>query len=322
MTLNKSISANINQVQHIEISEQYAGQRLDNFLTTRLKGVPKAHIYRIIRKGEVRINKKRCKPLQKIQAGDVIRIPPISVSDAKSAPDPSKSALELLENAIIFEDKHLLIINKPCGFAVHGGSGVSYGVIEGFRQLRPREKRLELVHRIDRDTSGCLILAKKATVLRELHDMIRLDQMEKHYMALLMGVVEDDEVLVDQALRKFVTKSGERRVKIDPEGKPSQTILTPVQRFKDATLVDVKLLTGRTHQIRVHSMHLNHPVAGDDKYGDEAFNKHMQNLGLKRMFLHARRLKFRHPVTGEIMEPVANLDSHLTNIIKKLSNES
>ncbi|MDX1811621.1 MAG: 23S rRNA pseudouridine(955/2504/2580) synthase RluC [Gammaproteobacteria bacterium] len=322
MTSNKSNSLNTNQVQNLEVSEQFAGQRLDNFLLTRLKGVPKSHIYRIIRKGEVRINKKRCKPLQKLAQGDVVRIPPIRLSDASSAPDPSKAALETLEKSIIFEDKDLLIINKPSGFAVHGGSGVSYGVIEGFRVLRPRERRLELVHRLDRDTSGCLIMAKKTSVLRAFHEMIRNDEMEKYYLALLKGVMPDDEILVDQPLRKFVTKSGERMVKIDKEGKASQTIFTVSRRFKNATLVDVKLLTGRTHQIRVHSLYLDQPIAGDDKYGDEDFNKQMQTVGLKRLFLHAKRLKFRHPVSGELMEPVAGLDKELTEVISKLGNES
>jgi len=322
MTSIKPNSPNSNQVQHIEIEDEYAGQRLDNFLMTRLKGVPKTHIYRIIRKGEVRINKKRCKPLQKLQAGDVIRIPPVKLDNAKTAPDPSQSALETLENSIIFEDKHFIIINKPSGFAVHGGSGISYGVIEGFRVLRPREKRMELVHRIDRDTSGCLIMAKKTSVLRAFHEMIRGDDMEKYYVALLKGCMDKDKILVDQPLRKFVTKSGERMVKIDPEGKASKTIIYPTQRFKDATLADVKLLTGRTHQIRVHSQFLEHPIAGDDKYGDESFNKTMQGKGLKRLFLHARKLKFQHPVTGELMEPIASLDNQLTNVIKRLTNES
>ena len=319
MTLNKAKRSNFDQVQHIEIDDQNAGQRIDNFLSTRLKGVPKTHIYRIIRKGEIRINKKRCKPLQKLQPGDVVRIPPVRVSDAKSAPDPSQNALDVLEKSVIFEDKHLIVINKPSGFAVHGGSGVSYGVIEGFRKLRPLEKRLELVHRLDRDTSGCLIMAKKASVLKAFHDMIRTDQMEKYYVALVQGIIPDKELLVDQPLRKFVTKSGERMVKVDPEGKSSQTVFAPSQRFSNATLVDVKLLTGRTHQIRVHSLYINHPIAGDEKYGNETFNKTMRAKGLNRLFLHAKRLKFRHPVTEELMEPIASLDDQLSRVLSNMS---
>ncbi len=284
----KANSRKFEQVQQIEICENNAGQRLDNYLTSQLKGVPKTHIYRIIRKGEVRINKKRCKPLQKLLLGDIVRIPPLKVADAKIAPDPSKAALQALEDSIIFEDKDFIIINKPSGFAVHGGSGLSYGVIEGFRVIRPREKRMELVHRLDRDTSGCLILAKKTSVLRAFHEMIRSDKIEKHYVALLKGVVVDDEIFVDQPLRKFVTQSGERMVKIDADGKSSQTIISVTQRFTNASLVEIKLLTGRTHQIRVHCMHLKHPIAADDKYGDEVFNNSLRAYGLKRLFLHAR----------------------------------
>ena len=322
MTSKTTGSLEYSQVQQFEIPQEFAGQRLDNFLLTRLKGIPKTHIYRIIRKGEVRINKKRCKPLQKLQVGDVIRIPPVRLSTAKNNPDLSQNALDILEKSIIFEDKDLIILNKPSGFAVHGGSGVSYGVIEGFRQLRPFEKRMELVHRLDRDTSGCLILAKKTTVLRALHEMIRNNAMEKYYVALCKGAITSEKILVDQPLHKFVTKSGERMVRVDSEGKSSQTLFYPTQLFRQATLMDVKLLTGRTHQIRVHSQYIKHPIAGDEKYGDEAFNQTMRTLGLKRLFLHARKLKFRHPVTGKIMEPIAELDDQLADVILKLENDA
>lgn len=321
MNQNKSDRRDYNQVQFLEVDDNGAGQRLDNYLSSQLRGVPKAHIYRIIRKGEVRVNKKRCKPLQKLVYGDRVRIPPVQVTDAKSAPDPSKRALETLESSIIFEDTHLIVINKPSGFAVHGGSGLSYGVIEGFRLLRPRAKRLELVHRLDKETSGCLILAKKTSVLRSFHEMIRTNQIEKHYLALLKGRISEREFLVDQPLRKFVSASGERFVKVDPDGKASQTEFQVTQVFKDASLVEVKLLTGRTHQIRVHSLHLNHPIAGDEKYGDSEFNQQMRAKGLKRLFLHARQLRFKHPVTGELMEPIAKLDNQLSGIIDKLTHE-
>ncbi len=310
-----------NTVNQVEITENHAGQRLDNFLSSQLKKVPKAHIYRIIRKGEVRVNKKRCKPLQKLQLGDVVRIPPVRLNNAKSAPEPSNQALVTLEKAIIYEDKDLIVLNKPSGFAVHGGSGVSYGVIEGFRQLRPREKRLELVHRLDKETSGCLILAKKTSVLRAFHQMIREDAIEKTYLALLQGQLAEDGFLVDVPLRKSVSPSGERRVYVDPEGKPSKTRFVVSQRFGLACLVDVELLTGRTHQIRVHSLHLNHPIAGDEKYGNKKFNRQMRDFGLQRLFLHARKLRFQHPVTGEWMEPVAALDAQLSSVIRRLQHE-
>jgi len=307
-------------VQYIEIDDAHAGQRVDNFLLSFLKGVPKTHIYRIIRKGEVRINKGRTKPVYKLLVGDVVRIPPVRVSTAKTIPKSSDGHLQKLKNSIIFEDKDLIILNKASGLAVHGGSGISLGVIESFRQLMPREKRLELVHRLDRDTSGCLIIAKKASILKQLHEMIRENRMQKSYVALLLGHLDDRKLTVEAPLRKFVTKSGERMVKVDEDGKPSKTIFITQQAFEQASLVNIQLITGRTHQIRVHSEHIGHPVAGDDKYGDKNFNAEMKALGLKRLFLHARSIRFEHPGTGEIMNPVAPMDKQLTSIIEKLGN--
>jgi len=307
-------------VRFVTIDDAHAGQRVDNYLLTLLKGVPKSHIYRILRKGEVRVNKGRIKPTYKLKDGDIVRIPPIRVSDAKSDPDKLPPALSKLKESIIYEDKDLIVLNKPAGLAVHGGSGINLGVIESLRVLFPHAKRLELVHRLDRATSGCLVIAKKASVLKALHEQIRSDKMEKIYVALLKGNIEEKRVMINEPLRKFVTKSGERMVKVSSDGKPSETLFFPKQHFANATLVDVKLITGRTHQIRVHSLHFNHPVAGDDKYGDEYFNEQMKKLGLKRMFLHARSLRFEHPVTGEILNPIAPLDDQLKSIIKKLSN--
>lgn len=308
------------QVQHVEIDDSHAGQRIDNFLMNYLKGVPKTHIYRIIRKGEVRVNKGRTKPVYKLLIGDIVRIPPIRVSNAKIDPVGNEGDMLRLKNAIIYEDKGMIIINKPSGMAVHGGSGISLGVIETLRQMYPNEKRLELVHRLDRDTSGCLIIAKKVSVLRAFHEMLRNNQMQKTYVALLKGQLNEKEIKVTAPLRKFVTKSGERMVCVDKnEGKTATTLFYPKQIFSQATLVDVKLITGRTHQIRVHSLHLHHPIAGDDKYGDPQFNETMKKAGLKRMFLHARSLRFEHPQSGEILNPVAPLDSQLTKVLSKLN---
>ena len=326
-TPNKT-SATPNQtptsVQFVTIDEAHAGQRIDNYFVTLLKGVPKSHIYRILRKGEVRVNKGRIKPTYKLKVGDVVRIPPIRVSEAKSIPETLPGPLARLKESIIYEDKDLIVLNKPAGIAVHGGSGISLGVIESMRVLFPLAKRMELVHRLDRATSGCLLIAKKASVLKDLHQQIREDKMQKSYVTLLKGQITEKKIKIDEPIRKFVTKSGERMVKVSEDGKESTTIFYPKQVFSEpgrgATLVDVKLITGRTHQIRVHSLHFDHPVAGDDKYGDEYFNEQMKKMGLKRMFLHARSLRFKHPVTGEIMNPVAPLDDQLTNVIKKLSN--
>ena len=317
---SEQTKATSNKVHHVEIDESNVGQRIDNFLMTYLKGVPKTHIYRIIRKGEVRVNKGRTKPVYKLAIGDIVRVPPVRVSDAKIIPDGAGGDLLRLKNAIMYEDKAIIIVNKPSGMAVHGGSGISYGVIEAMRKLYPNEKRLELVHRLDRDTSGCLIISKKISVLRAFHEMLRSNQMEKTYVALLKGQLAGKEIRVEAPLRKFVTKSGERMVCVDKnEGKSATTLFYPKQVFSQSTLVDVKLITGRTHQIRVHSLHLHHPIAGDDKYGDPKFNEAIKSVGLKRLFLHARSLRFEHPQTGEIMNPVAPLDKQLTKVISNLN---
>jgi len=306
-------------VQFITIDEAHAGQRIDNYFVTFLKGVPKSHIYRILRKGEVRVNKGRVKPTYKLKVGDIVRIPPVRVSEAKSVPETLPPALTRLRESIIYEDNDLIVLNKPAGIAVHGGSGVSRGIIECMRMLFPLAKRMELVHRLDRATSGCLLIAKKASVLKSLHQQIREDKMQKTYVTLLKGQILEKKLKIEAPLRKFVTKSGERMVKVSDDGKRSTTLFYPKQVFADATLVDVKLITGRTHQIRVHSLHFDHPVAGDDKYGDDYFNEQMKKAGLKRMFLHARSLRFKHPASGEILNPVAPLDAELTAVIKKLS---
>ncbi len=295
-----------------------AGQRIDNFLLTALKGVPKSHIYRILRRGEVRVNRGRIKPHYRLREGDVIRIPPVRQSPGKPPPARQHPALARLEERILYQDKDLLIVNKPAGMAVHGGSGVNFGVIEALRVLFPHARRLELVHRLDRETSGCLVIAKKTSILRALHELLRGEGMEKQYLALVKGRFPAGETLVDEPLLKNVLRSGERLVKVDAAGKPAQTVFSPQRQFARATLVQVRLLTGRTHQIRVHAAHLGHPLAGDGKYGDADFNRHLAGQGLKRLFLHARSLSFVHPGSGEPLMVTAPLDDDLKQVLQRL----
>jgi len=315
-----SHSAAPNKVQMVEVQAEQAGQRIDNFLVKILKGVPKTLVYRILRKGEVRVNKGRIKPDYRIQAGDLVRIPPLRLSETNKT-TPGQHALQRVQDAIIHEDDVLLILNKPSGIAVHGGSGLSYGIIEALRALRPEAPFLELVHRLDRETSGCLIIAKRRSALRNLHEQMRGDKMEKRYLALLKGKWQGGERRVDAPLRKNILKSGERMVEVNPEGKAALSIFTPDTIYKDASLVSVKLITGRTHQVRVHARHLGMPIAGDEKYGDDEFNARMKQLGLKRLFLHAHRLGFEHPKSGERFTISAPLSEDLEAVLEKLGNK-
>ena len=280
-------------VQLVEIGEGSEGQRIDNFLVTHLKGVPKSRIYRIIRKGEVRVNKGRIKPEYRLKIGDQVRIPPIRVSEStQNKITPAGKALEWIDGSILYEDNHLLILNKPSGVAVHGGSGLNYGVIEALRAKRPDAPYLELVHRLDRETSGCLMIAKRRSMLRRLHELLRSGGLDKTYMTLLKGQWQAGRCKVDLSLQKKTLKSGERVVTVDESGKSSLSLFDPVTIYKNTSLMRVELYTGRTHQIRVHAQHSGHPVAGDDRYGDREFNKVMRKLGLKRLFLHAHSLSF------------------------------
>ena len=308
-------------VKFLEVDENHHGQRIDNFLLSQLKGVPKSLIYRILRKGEVRANKKRVKPDYRLNQGDVLRIPPVRVSqaDVNKTAKPSDALQQEINHRILFEDKNLLIINKPAGMAVHGGSGVNYGLIETIRAMRPQEKFLELVHRLDRDTSGCLILAKKASVLKELHELLRSNKIEKIYLALVKGYWPKHIHLVDAPLLKNELQSGERVVRVNKEGKQSQTEFRVMQRFNDSTLVEAKLLTGRTHQIRVHATHAGYPIVGDEKYGDKDFNKHMRQQGCKRLFLHAHRISFSLPSNNEVIAVTAQLDEKLQVCLDNLA---
>jgi 23S rRNA pseudouridine955/2504/2580 synthase len=322
MTASDFSSLPASAVRQLEIGPEHAGQRIDNYLINILKGAPKTLVYRLLRKGEVRVNKGRIKPNYRLQEGDIVRIPPVRLGTAKSSPKASAEQLEALREAILQEDDDLLILNKPAGMAVHGGSGLAFGVIEGLRQLFPQAKRLELVHRLDKDTSGCLLVAKKASALKSLHTQIREKTIEKEYLTLLKGVLEQPKFSVELPLRKNVTRSGERIVTVDhAEGKSAHTDFFLQQQFADAALVKVVLHTGRTHQIRVHSAQAGHPIAGDAKYGQALFNRQCKQWGLRRIFLHARRLQFSHPATGQTVSISAPLPADLKKMIETLEQE-
>ena len=306
------------KVQFVTIDDCHAGQRIDNFLMTQLKGVPKSRVYRILRKGEVRVNKKRVKPEYKLADGDQVRIPPIRVSEETEVPNVKLDRVAALESQILYEDDHLMVINKASGMAVHGGSGLKFGVIEGLRALRPDARFLELVHRLDRDTSGCLLVAKKRSALRSLHEQLRNKTVEKNYHALVRGQWQKTDRKVCAPLLKNTLKSGERVVRVDPQGKESETRFKILQRYQDATLVQASPITGRTHQIRVHTLHAGHPIACDDKYGDQAFCSKMRQRGLNRLFLHAAELSFLHPKTEVTMRFEAPLDDELSAALEAL----
>lgn len=308
------------QVSFVTIGEDHLGQRIDNFLITHLKGVPKSAVYKILRKGEVRVNKKRIKPVYKLQLNDVIRIPPIKVAEKEEFVPKKLDKVKQLEDAILFEDKYLMVINKPSGMAVHGGSGLSYGLIEALRVLRPEERSLELVHRLDRDTSGCLLISKRRSVLTDLHKQLREKTMEKNYWALVDGQWDSKTKNVTEGLRKNTLKSGERVVRVDnTEGKPSHTRFRVLERYAECSLVQASPVTGRTHQIRVHTQCKGHPIACDDKYGVAEFDHYVNKLtGLNRLFLHAHDLRFMHPKNETTMHVEAPLDNALQNCIKKL----
>jgi 23S rRNA pseudouridine955/2504/2580 synthase len=286
-------------VQHFEVRAEEAGQRLDNYVHKRLAGVPRSRIYRLIRKGEVRVNGRRAGPETRLQPHDRVRIPPVRVSPPAEVSKPSAQLCASIAKAIVYEDERLLVLDKPAGIAVHGGSGVSFGVIEALRALRPDES-LELVHRLDRDTSGCLLVARERGTLRSLHALIREDGLEKRYLALVKGKWELGAKRIDVPLRTDTRVGGERTVRAASSGKRSVSEFRPLQFFgRAATLLEVTLRTGRTHQIRVHTQHAGHPVAGDEKYGDAAFNEELRAFGLERMFLHAHSLSFAWPQGGE-----------------------
>jgi len=323
-TANTSTTNSSLEVKWLTVDEESAGQRLDNFLIRHLKGVPKTHVYRIIRSGEVRVNKGRASADTRIETGDVVRLPPVRISDkvAEKAARPAPGR----EFPLLLEDDALMAIDKPAGVAVHGGSGVSFGVIEQLRQARPQAKLLELVHRLDRETSGILLVAKKRSALKHVQDQFRERETGKTYLALVQGQWPEKLKVIDSALHKFLLPDGERRVRVtsneDPDGMRSITLVKVAERWDACSLLEVTIKTGRTHQIRVHLASQGHPIAGDDKYGDFEWNKALQKQGLKRMFLHAWRLQFTHPATGKRVELKSNLPPELQLYVNHVKSKS
>lgn len=313
------------EARFIEIDEHSEDQRLDNFLLRELKKVPKSYIYRIVRSGEVRVNKGRKRADYRLQVGDSVRIPPMR---DVAVPKPVKSGnLDWLRECVLYEDDHILALDKPTGMAVHGGSGLDFGIIEAMRKLRPELRFLELVHRLDRDTSGVLLLAKKRSALRVLHESMRGTGFNKHYTALLTGILEHKAEDVVAPLKK-ITRGGERLVIVNEEGKPSRSYFTRMESFASrpgldsgATLADIRLFTGRTHQARAHAASIGHAIAGDTRYGDKHFNDQMKALGLNRLFLHASWLQFSHPETGSQIKIESPLPGELETVLKRLKDE-
>ena len=304
------------RVRTVDVTEDDAGQRIDNFLARHLRGVPRSRIYRILRRGEVRVNGGRVKPAHRLAAGDRVRIPPVRIAERPETLIPA-SLHDRLENAVIYEDKRLLVIDKPCGLAVHGGSGLSFGVIEALRKLRPKCQSLELVHRLDRETSGCLMISKRRSELRSLHELLRTGQVEKRYLTLLAGRLPEDR-LVCKAPLTVVRRGGERHVEVDTDGREAHSEFIRLENYRSATLVEVLLVTGRTHQIRAHAAHLGIPVAGDDRYGNCAANRQFAAKGLRRLFLHAHALRFERPHNGEDFQVSAPLPDELRTVLNRL----
>ena len=322
MTLGKDSAAktgstgNPQSVRRVKVGEEDAGQRIDNFLLRECKGVPKSHIYRILRSGEVRVNAGRISQTYRLKQGDEVRIPPIRLAEKPEAPQAHVAARH--EFRIVFEDEALLVIDKPAGLAVHGGSGVSFGVIELLRQQRPQAKFLELAHRLDRETSGLLIIAKKRSALNAVQDGMRSGALEKRYLTMVSGRWQNPQQHIRTALYKYLTAEGERRVMVREDGKPSHSIVRMLQRWERYSLLEVELKTGRTHQIRVHLQSQGFPLLGDDKYGDFPLNKQLAQGGLSRMFLHAALLRFAHPLSGDMLELKAPLPVELAEFVRQV----
>lgn len=304
-------------MRYVEVDESHEGQRLDNFLIGRLKDVPKSHVYRVLRRGEVRVNSARAAPEYRLQSGDRVRIPPLR----QGAPPalPTATRWEWLRERVLYEDDDLLIMNKPAGLAVHAGSGIATGIIEALRALRPELIGLELGHRLDRDTSGCLVLAKRRPALLALHRMWREEAVEKRYLALVRGRWRGASRQATAPLARDRVRGGDRRVQVSAQGRAAQTEFTPQGSFGPATLMEVRLYTGRTHQARVHAASLGHPIAGDDKYGDRQFNRDLRReAGLRRLFLHAARLKFAHPIHRTKIDVRSPLPQELESVLERL----
>jgi 23S rRNA pseudouridine955/2504/2580 synthase len=307
-------------VQILTVGEENDGQRIDNFLIGHLKGVPKSYIYRIIRRGEVRVNKGRKSASYRVRKADLVRVPPLRLAEREAPDQPGRKMLERVREAVIHRDERVLVINKPTGLAVHGGSGINLGVIEVVRALYPEERQLELVHRLDRDTSGCLLISRRRSALRNLHQLIRGSLVDKRYLALLAGNWSVDRVEVDQPLLKNTLQGGERVVRVDSRGKAALTKFRVRRRFEGCMLVEAELITGRTHQIRVHAAHLGTPILGDSKYGDDGANRRLRESGLRRLFLHAESIAFRWPeeAGGGKFRVSAPLDPDLEKLLERL----
>lgn len=305
-----------NRVQHWQVTATCHGQRIDNFLFRNLKGVPKSRIYRLLRRGEVRVNRGRVRADYRLQAGDELRIPPIRVAESGTPVVPQHVQVQLRE-AVLHEDRDVLVLDKPAGLAVHAGSGLDFGVIEALRASRGRDEFLELAHRLDRDTSGCLVLARNPETLRSLQEAFRQDHLEKRYLVLVQGQWDLGEQYVDAALDTGHRRGGERHVQVAAQGKPARTRFQPVNLHPLASLLEATLFTGRTHQIRVHAASVGHPVAGDERYGDDVFNRRMGRLGLQRLFLHAHRLEFA--LGGREYAFSTPLDSSLRRVLEGLT---
>lgn len=311
------------QVRWLDIGAEESGQRLDNFLFRQLKGVPKSRIYRALRHGEVRVNKKRVKPDYRLSEGDNLRIPPVAVPEKRPVFVADKH-LQRIEQSIIYEDDNLLVVNKPPGIAVHGGSGLDFGLIEGLRKLRPHCKRLELVHRLDKETSGCTLIAKKSSVLKYLHKQLREKTVRKCYLALVQGQWPKRKSQVDAPLLRYLLASGERRVKVSPEGKPSKTLFSIEQQLSNATLIRAEPVTGRTHQIRVHAQSVGFPLVGDDKYSGAAERELAQAIKLPRLFLHAQSIEFSlmHKEKPKVMKITAPLPEDLSGVLQAMGGRA
>lgn len=315
--MNSEKISDKSRVQLLGITEENSGQRVDNFLITLLKGVPKTRIYRMIRKGEVRVNKGRIDNKYRLKQDDIVRIPPVRVAIRNNEVVLKPALKYSLENGILYEDDVLIVLNKPAGFAVHGGSGISSGVIEALRVLRPDAKFLELAHRLDKDTSGCLLIAKKRSALKVLHDYFRRDEVKKTYLVLLLGQWGRKKQLVTAPLLRNTGKGGERMVKVSKAGKYAETSFRRLQKYKDFTLAEASPKTGRTHQIRVHARWLGHPIVGDNRYGEVEINRNLRKKGYKRLFLHARQLQFAHPLNGDSMSFKAPLSVDLEKLLNQ-----
>ncbi len=303
-------------VRYVDIDATRAGQRLDNFLLGQLKGIPKSHVYRVLRRGEVRVNSARARPDYRLQAGDRVRIPPLR----RRAPVQADSArgFDWLRDRVLHEDEDLLVLDKPAGLAVHGGSGVSVGLIEALRGLRPDEPALELAHRLDRETSGCLLIAKRRPALLALHEMLRTGRIEKRYLALVKGRWRGGARRISAPLARERGRAGERWVDVSPVGRAAESRFSPKGYYGPGTLMEITLYTGRTHQARVHAAHAGHPIAGDDKYGERDFNRDLRALGLRRLFLHAACVRFAHPASGAKMEIISPLPLELRHVLERL----